>query len=278
MNNTFRLGRIAGVTINVQILAPIFWVIVGMGFGRADLSMAIVGALVLGVAVLCHELGHALVARRLGMYVQEIELHPFGGVTRWSGRSGWRERFWITAAGPAVNLLIAAICYGLFRALPASALVGFVGGLLGSVLLLNLYLGIFNLLPIQPLDGGSMLYTVLSGKFGSRVASVTHLIGAVGGGALLLYGILPPAQFFLIILGGLFGWQNWQRWQAERPAGGLGGLFKEWRRDQRSEWLRSHRREIDELLRRSMAEGIHSLSSRERELLRKARQHDEWRN
>jgi membrane-associated protease RseP (regulator of RpoE activity) len=151
--------------------------------------------------VLLHELGHALVARQLGVYVSGIELSFFGGAAKMEQmpRSANRE-IAIAAAGPAVSLMLAGLGLGL-------------GGLLGSPLLatigqINLVLAVFNLIPALPMDGGRILRALLSRKMDfvratdisvqvSRVVAIGFgVVGLLGGMFQLL--VLAP---FLWMLG-----------------------------------------------------------------------------
>lgn len=103
------------------------------------------------IALLCHEIGHALMAQRLGLRVKEIVITPLGGMASIEGLSARPiDEAKVAAAGPAVNLLIAAIC--LFFDSPTATL----------ILWINLGLGIGNLLPIFPLDGGRILRGLFS--------------------------------------------------------------------------------------------------------------------
>jgi len=174
-----KIGRLAGFEIEVHIT---FWLLLAF----VAIFEGVVAGLVLAVfvfgSVLLHELGHALVARRLGVPIAGIELYFFGGVAKMAGppRSA-RDEIWIASAGPAVSLMLG----GLF------ALLAFVTGL-GVFRLLayvNLVLGAFNLLPALPMDGGRVMRAALSrrmGRFRATVfaVTITHwasgVLGVVG--------------------------------------------------------------------------------------------------
>jgi Zn-dependent protease len=127
--------------------------------------VAVVGALLFFVSLVLHELGHALVARRNGIRVSSIELWFFGGLaklTRDPRTPG--EDFRITAAGPAVTLVILMACCGALAAMGSGSLVDAlalsfstttpVRGLLSWLASINLVVLVFNLVPAYPLDGG----------------------------------------------------------------------------------------------------------------------------
>ena len=125
----------------------------GIGDWRYAVSLAF--ALLLYLSVLVHELSHTLVALQAGLPVRRISLHLLGGVSEIErpAKTAGREAG-IAAAGPAVSLVIAAAAYGVSELLDP----GTVGRLLTRALLLsNLAVGVFNLLPGLPLDGGRVL-------------------------------------------------------------------------------------------------------------------------
>ncbi|KAF0094132.1 MAG: peptidase M50 [Puniceicoccaceae bacterium 5H] len=130
--------------------------------------------LVMGVfaCVVMHEFGHILAARRYGVATRRILLLPIGGVAEMDQlpRQPGRE-FIVTAAGPAVNFAIALLVYLLLQAMGAwpglngleRAFVPFDGiGFLLFMLIYNLTMGIFNLVPVYPMDGGRILRSLLA--------------------------------------------------------------------------------------------------------------------
>lgn len=274
-----RLGRLAGFDMYVQPLGLLILAVFSLTMA-GGLLQGLISFAAIVVAVTSHELGHAYVARRRGMWVQRIVLHAFGGVTYWTGRGAsggtWKDRLWITAAGPAVNLAFAAIFYVLYVSL-VSVLPFEVSAILHWFFLFNFLLGVFNLLPVYPLDGGVILHTMVSAKYGSRPASVAYLIGVGGAVLMALFGLLTRAPI-LAVFGVLFGWQNWQKWKQESPPGGFAALRADWEDRKERDWLRRNRSEVDAALRQSLEQGIQSLSSRQKDLLRRARRYDQWRN
>lgn len=121
--------------------------------------MAIIFALLLLASVLVHELAHALVARRFGHPVLGVTLWAFGGYTSYQPRrnSPGREAA-IAAAGPGATLAIAAVAYLALRVVPTG---GDVADILAAVVVANIFVGAFNLLPGLPLDGGSILSSAI---------------------------------------------------------------------------------------------------------------------
>src|SRR5262249_35659291 len=116
-------------------------------------------ALLLFVSVFLHELSHALVAREQGVPVGGIRLHVFGGVSELEAEPPTpRAELFIAAVGPLTSFVIAALCYGLGRALEGPPWVSALTGYLAAV---NFIVGIFNLAPGFPLDGGRLLRALL---------------------------------------------------------------------------------------------------------------------
>ncbi|MFT5683701.1 MAG: Zn-dependent protease [Myxococcota bacterium] len=192
------LFSVRGIPIRLHssflILAAVF---IGADLVRSGLSSAAITA-VFGFAlfgsVLLHELGHALTARHFGILTRSITLYPFGGVAalaREPMRSA--EELWIALAGPAVNGALALI------ALPL-ALIGVPGA--GLFAAMNLVLGVFNLIPAFPMDGGRVLRAWLSRRKGRYLATEQALnISKWFAWGFLALGI-GTTSFNLLLIGG----------------------------------------------------------------------------
>jgi Zn-dependent protease len=183
----------------------------------AGLVLTVIGAVIVFISILIHELAHAVFARRYRIPVSQIDIHCFGGMVHF----GWRpprlsQDLALTFAGPASNFILAALCYGLLLLLPEAApkmvqvgssliQMGFeppsiLARPLRFALYLNLGLGIFNMLPAFPLDGGWIAYRVLTNYLSRRVAgiivgSLGLVVGAVAGLAFVA-SMLTGAVFF----------------------------------------------------------------------------------
>jgi stage IV sporulation protein FB len=108
--------------------------------------------------VIWHELGHLVTALHFGWTVREVKLLPFGGVVEVeeAGTLPVREEMWVAIAGPIQNAILAAISYGLGQA-------GWIDtGWSDDFVRANVLIGLFNLLPVLPLDGGRMLQAWIS--------------------------------------------------------------------------------------------------------------------
>lgn len=183
------MARLAGVDINVHwsFSFIILWVILQGSFSHGSIEaivFALVALLLLFCCVTLHELGHALVALRLNVRVKNIVLLPIGGLAQMQSlpEKPFHEML-IAAAGPLVNLIIAlglipfvfifseeALLIGLVAS-PGTVLDavmqsffqrGAVLGLVIFLLLANMILFVFNLIPAFPMDGGRILRAVLA--------------------------------------------------------------------------------------------------------------------
>ncbi|MBI4169637.1 MAG: site-2 protease family protein [Acidobacteria bacterium] len=162
--------RIAGIRIVIDptwlfVFALVVWSLATGYFPAADASitgaeawtLGAVAGVLLFASVLVHELSHALLARRAGIPVPRIRLFLFGGVSEMAAEPhNPRSEFRIAVAGPLTSISLAALFWGLQRTALPSLVPG--GPLVVEYLAtINLALGIFNLVPGFPLDGGRIL-------------------------------------------------------------------------------------------------------------------------
>lgn len=178
MFKTWRIGRLLGFPVEVSASFLLLLGVVLLWLG------GVWGLVAVGLtfsSVLLHELGHAVVARRLGVPVSAIGLHFFGGAAQMAGHPKTaKDEILIAAAGPAVSLVLAGLGFGLGALLHAPFV-----GLIGWI---NLVLAIFNLIPALPMDGGRILRALLTRRLDyvrATDASVTIARGfAIGFAAL----------------------------------------------------------------------------------------------
>ena len=124
----------------------------GLGAGKYVAGLAF--AVVLYLSVLLHEASHAVMARRYGFKVHSITLHFLGGMTAIEGESRTpRQEFGIAVVGPLTSLAVGAAAVGLWFVTPDGLLLMAVEGLAAA----NLLIGVLNLVPGLPLDGGRVL-------------------------------------------------------------------------------------------------------------------------
>src|ERR1700737_1741739 len=214
-------GRVFGVELRIHwtfLLLPLFvWCTEYTSHGTADGGRDLALVAIMLACVLAHELGHALVARRLGIHSKSIILLPIGGITQLDdGRpavdpnvASWKTDIRIALAGPLINLLIAFVSGSIFLAVaPQVANLWswpFVqsGNLLRSLVWANLYLAGFNLLPAYPMDGGRVLRALFSRRMDPVQATRRAVsIGQAFATMFLLGGMLLPNYWLTLV--GLF--------------------------------------------------------------------------
>jgi Zn-dependent protease len=202
MGSSLRLGRIFGIPIEVNVSWVVVFVLLTfilanefedsrLRWGEAQRwSVAVITVVLFFLSVLVHELSHSLVALAKGIPVQGITLFIFGGVSR-LGREPHRPliEFVVAVVGPLSSIALAGIFGGVWF------LLGRGDSSLEVVVLLvawtNFSLGVFNLVPGFPLDGGRVLRAAVWGLTGSyhRATQVAARSGQLVGGLMLLGGI-----------------------------------------------------------------------------------------
>ncbi|NNE90489.1 MAG: site-2 protease family protein [Verrucomicrobiales bacterium] len=209
------LGRIAGIPVRIHWTFSLLILFAAFSNYAASESLkaAGVGTVFLILVFLCvvlHEFGHALTARRFGVNTRSITLSPIGGVASMDRiPEKWTHEFWITAAGPAVNVAICLILAPfLFFVNPAEFIAPFnqttALGMVAKLFAANAILALFNLIPAFPMDGGRILRSVLSSVTGRLQA--TTIAARIGQGFALLLGLAAffLSPFLLLIAGFVF--------------------------------------------------------------------------
>ncbi len=212
MQTSVPLGRIAGIELGINwswLIAAVLivWTLAAAVFpesnpGLSDgayAAMGIVAAALFFAALVLHELGHALQARRDGVEIDGITLWVFGGVARFKGQfpsAGAELR--IAVAGPAVTLALVVLFLAIALLVPLPASVDAVVYWLGYI---NVVLLVFNLLPALPLDGGRVVRALLWARRGdfAEATRTAATLGRLMGQALIGFGLV------ILILGGVFG-------------------------------------------------------------------------
>src|SRR6478672_3182231 len=166
MKSSWMIGHVQGIAIRIHATFPLLLVWVGLiryleRRAWIDAATGIAFTLALFLFVTLHELGHALVAKRLGVRTRDITLLPIGGVARLEKMpTRPRDELLIALAGPAVNVVLALVLFGALA----------VGGIstrfetdllerniFARLAWVNVGLAVFNLLPAFPMDGGRVL-------------------------------------------------------------------------------------------------------------------------
>jgi Zn-dependent protease len=194
------IGRPFGIPVHIS---P-YWIVIAavyvflyannfrgiLGNGTGEYLLAAVAVILLYLSVLVHELSHSLVARGYGLPVRRILLYPLGGVSEIEKEPETPLReFCVSGAGPALSLVLAAIGWGLMQV----AQFGWVGALVWQFTWMNLIVGVFNLVPGLPLDGGRMLRAVIW-KLTNKPGTATIVAAWTGRG--LAIALLGSALYF----------------------------------------------------------------------------------
>ena len=191
------LGRLAGATLRIHWSAIVVAVILAaMLGGQLGALPAIVGVIAFFVSILGHEVAHAVVARHYGVGTTSIDLWALGGVARLEREpANARAEGWIAAAGPLASIVIGVVTFS--AALGANGLDAPVAvvRVLAWLGIVNVALGLFNLLPGAPLDGGRIVRAVRWGMHGNRYRAMREAgqagrvigwgLGAVGLGLMM---------------------------------------------------------------------------------------------
>ncbi len=196
------LGRVFGIIVDLDyswflVFGLLTWIL-AVSYYPAEFKnwsqemywiMGAATAILLFVSVLLHELGHSVVAKGFGIPVPRITLFVFGGVSQIATEpSDAKKEFWMAVAGPAVSFVLAAGFWELRLILrsapPLFALAKYMASL-------NLVLGVFNLIPGLPLDGGRVFRAIVWGISHDfrRATSVATLTGRFFGFLLIFIGV-----------------------------------------------------------------------------------------
>lgn len=204
---TFRVGTLAGADVLVSsswfLVAGMIAVLVAPrveqvtpGLGPWKYVAGLAFAVILYGSVLLHEASHAAVARHYGYPVSSITLHFLGGATAIDGEARRpKEEFWIAVVGPLTSLAVGGVALALHSLGPNGLLLMAIEGLAGA----NLLVGILNLVPGLPLDGGRVLKSAVWGAT-RNVHRGTIVAGWVGRFTALLALFWPTFQ------GQVLGW------------------------------------------------------------------------
>lgn len=172
MKWSWKVARISGIDVSVHLTFFLLLLWIGISYWQHthDIAAVVEGVgliLVLFGCVVLHEFGHALTARRFGTVTRSITLLPIGGVAAMEKMpDNPREEMLVAVAGPAVNLVIAAVLLLWYwinpvQLAPDNALTADVP-FMYKVMVVNIMLAVFNMLPAFPMDGGRVLRAALA--------------------------------------------------------------------------------------------------------------------
>jgi Zn-dependent protease len=241
--SSFSLARIFGIDVRIDVswLLAFAFVTWGLASGYfsfvaprqglgTTLLLGAIAALLLFASVLVHEFSHALVAQARGLRVRDITLFLFGGVSNIGGEPRTaRDEFFIALVGPLTSFALAAIFWVMAVATGATAGFGLLlgttrglgalsipGAVLSYLAFTNVVLGIFNLIPAFPLDGGRVFRSILWGvtRRYERATVIATVVGQAFGFLLIGLGVVR------VISGDLAGlWTIFIGWFLSQAAG-----------------------------------------------------------
>lgn len=214
MNWSFKLGRFAGIDVYIHITFFLLLGFIGLSayWNSGTWAGALEGVayiLVLFGSVLLHEYGHSLTARRYHIPTRDITLYPIGGVARLERMPDKpMQELWVALAGPAVNVVIAAVLFGILlvtNGLTPFSQLGIVDGPFWErVMYANLSLVLFNLIPAFPMDGGRVLRAILAMNI--DYVRATQIAAVLGQGAALVFGFIGLFTNPMLIFIAFFIW------------------------------------------------------------------------
>jgi Zn-dependent protease len=231
--------NLAGFPVRVH---PLFWLIaVLLGYSSGDIVQILVWVVVVFVSILIHELGHALAFRRYGLSSQ-IVLHFAGGLTipestywgsRWATVAlGPNQNIFISLAGPGAGFFFAALVSVAvillggtistaqllgFIPMPGFAFLPFGGNILSTfvtaLLWVNIFWGVINLMPVHPLDGGSVVRNVLIQADPVDGMRKSLWVSVIAGVLIALAAFLFLGSLYMAVLFGFLAFQSYQSLQ-----------------------------------------------------------------
>ncbi|WP_411121899.1 site-2 protease family protein [Streptomyces sp. x-19] len=214
MNGSVRIGRVVGVPLRMHWSVPLLVVLFAYGLGRQTLPViapgrsavvyavaGVVGAALLTGSLLLHETAHAAIARRKQISVEDVTLWALGGMTRMGRPQTAAAAFAVAVSGPLTSLLIGGVALGAGFGLSELS-----GWAVPTVVLVwlgwaNVFLGVFNLLPAVPLDGGRVVQALMWWRTGDRDRA--DLVASRGGQ--VMGGLMVAAGWFLVLRGAASG-------------------------------------------------------------------------
>lgn len=214
MRWSWKIGEVAGIGIYIHAT---FWLLIafillGDWSQNHNLGAAVYGAVFVFVIFGCivlHELGHALTALHFGIKTRDITLLPIGGLARLERVPDQPlQELWVALAGPAVNVVIALVLYVILLATGLHANITQFhwqgGNFLNKLMVVNIWLVLFNLIPAFPMDGGRVLRALLATRM--EFTQATHIAARIGQGIAYLFGLLGLFTDPFLLFIALFVW------------------------------------------------------------------------
>lgn len=214
MKAAWKIGTFSGIDvfIHATFLLIIGWV--GLSYWQQTQTLAgtlegILFTLILFSFVVFHEFGHALMAKRYDVKTRDITLYPIGGVARLERMPDKPvQEFWVAIAGPAVNVVIAAVLFVWLLVTgtlsPLSSLDLTSGPFVERLMLVNISLVLFNLIPAFPMDGGRVLRALLAMRM--EYTRATQVAASIGQTLALGFGFIGLFSNPFLVFIAFFVW------------------------------------------------------------------------
>lgn len=198
MKWSLKIGKFLGIDVYLHTTFFLMLAWIGITYWLQENSLAAVVSgvgfiLAIFASVVLHEYGHALTARKYGVKTRDITLYPIGGVASLERiPEKPRQELWVALAGPAVNVVIAALLFIWLLATsnlePLSSLSVAGGSFLERLMVTNLVLVGFNLIPAFPMDGGRVLRSLLAMRM--EYTAATQIAASIGQGLAFVFGFI----------------------------------------------------------------------------------------
>jgi Zn-dependent protease/CBS domain-containing protein len=211
---SWKLGRFAGIDVYLHTTFVLFlvWIAAMQWMSGHDFDSMLSGVafmIALFGSVLLHEFGHALMARKYGIGTRDITLLPIGGVSRMERMPDVpSQELAVALAGPAVNVVITLALFGFLSVtdsrVPLDELALTHGSLVERLMLANISLLLFNLLPAFPMDGGRALRGLLAMRM--SYSRATRTAAGVGQVFAVIFGLVGLLVRPLLVLIAIFVW------------------------------------------------------------------------
>jgi Zn-dependent protease len=213
MKGSIHLGTYFGIPVYLHwtfflLLGYIVYDSWQKGMEQNNIIWFVFLTLVIFVCVTLHEFGHALTARKYNIKTKDIILSPIGGVARLKNMPKfWHQEFLVAIAGPAVNVIIAIILLAVlqftgvgFPENPERIISSIREHFIFLLLVINVFLVVFNLIPAFPMDGGRVFRALLTIPFGRMKATlVAARVGQVLAVAFMGFSLYQQQPFHLFI-------------------------------------------------------------------------------
>ena len=214
MKWSLRIGRFSGIDVRMHFtflllvgwFALIYW---RHGQSLAAAMAGVAFILTIFLCVVLHEFGHALAARRYGIKTRDIVLLPIGGVARLERLPTTPlHELWVSLAGPAVNVAIAAVLFVWLKLTasfePFQLMTVTTGPFLERILAVNLFMVAFNMIPAFPMDGGRVLRAVIAMR--TNHVRATQIAASLGQGIAVFFGVIGLFYNPFLLLIAVFVW------------------------------------------------------------------------